>query len=464
MGRPRRSGRTTAWKRLLIDPLGHMERLNGIAPREAVFRRKGGLPGQVFAAEILTRPVVLRRVGHELEVHVDRRGVANAIYTTEGKNRLCSDVLRDDRRELAAGLDADVHAFMMEADDGSWLEIPTEKIPLRWASAGVLPVVTWRGQVWSPFFFRDIAPVGWNIAAGSSETEAELNRPVSFGLREFVEEMIVLSRPPATGAEMAAKTFPHIIEGRGQLRAALKTVNRHLDVRSREDGFTIAPFPERAGDIPPERAIEAEFARTRTRLHIRDEKGEQVLSDVLVCFNLLELGIEVISVLEYVLADDDYLLDGEMLAPVGGKTELIRMPVAMISQRYLREVFGTSNADLVYDRPSLIEYIAAHDVWRQVRAGQPSILPDRPPRPDEMVVFGWDVDRRAELAGTDWRDDGWKSDPMRVRHRKWGKTFARFFETGQRTGPPRAAYPYFTAGSAKSVAYYFSQSEGSEQP
>jgi hypothetical protein len=287
---------------------------------------------------------------------------------------------------------------------------------------------------------------------------------VSFGLREFVEETIVLSRAPETGAKVVAKTFPYIIEERGQIHSALKTVNRHLNVRARQDGFAVAAFPAKVDNIPADRTIEADFAGTRTRLHIRDDKGEEILSNVLVCFNLLELGIEIVSVLKYELADEDYLLDGEMLTPAGGKTELIRMPVAMISHQYLREVFGSGDTDLVYEHPPLIEYTPAHDVWRQVRAGQPSVCPARPPRPDEVVVFGWDVDRRAELSGLGSRDEGWKSDPMRVRHRKWGKMFARFFEPGQRTGPPREAYPYFTAGSAKSIAYYFSQSVEGELP
>jgi hypothetical protein len=438
-----------------------MEETEGIASRKAVFGTKGGLPGQVFAAEILTRPVVLRRAGGALEVHIDRRGVTQAVYTTAGKNRLCREVLRDETLERAVHLDADIHAFMMEAGGGSWLEIPTQMFPLRWASAGVLPVVRWRGHVWSPFFFRDIPPVGWNIAAGSSETDAELRRPVAFGLREFVEETIVLSQPPKRGLEVAARTFPHIIEETGQAKAALETVNRHLEVRSQEDGFVVAPFPTRVDRVPAGSAIEANFARTQTRLHVRDDGGEEVLENVLVCFNLLELGIEVISVLEYDLADDDYLLDGEMLAPVGGKTELIRMPVAMISHRYLREAFGTGHADLKYERPPLAEYVREHDVWRQVRSEQPSVRPASPPHPEDMVVFGWDVDRRAELAGR--RDEAWKSDPMRIRHRQWGKTFARYFETGQRTGPPREAYPFFTAGSAKSASYYFSQQQGGER-
>ena len=432
----------------------------GIAPRELVFGHKEGLPGQVFAAEILTRPIVLRRSGGILEIHIDRRGVKNAVYTTEGKNRLCRETLQGARLETARRLDEDIHAFMVEAGDGSWLEIPVPEIPLRWASGGVLPVVTWRGEVWSPFFFRDISPVGWNIAAGSSETEAELCRPVSFGLREFVEETIVLPQRPHTGFELHAKTFPNIMkDDKAQLRAALETVNRHLDIRSREDGITLTPFP--VDKVPSDRAIEANFVPTKTRLHIKSENGDEELSDVLVCFNLLELGIEVISVIRYELRDDDYLLDGETLTPVGGKAELIRMPVAMITHAYLEQVFGCQPARLDYDRPPLIDYSVEADVWKQVRSGQPSVSPARPPVPGEIVVFGWDVDRRAELAGAgSFHDVAWKADPMRIRHRKWGKTFSRYFELDDAIGAPRQAYPYFTAGSAKTIAYYFSQSEG----
>lgn len=432
----------------------------GIAPRATVFGTPGGLPGQVFAAEILERPVVLRRSREGLEVHVDRRGVSEAVYTTEGKNRLCGETLQGDRLQLAARLDEDIHAFMMEAGDGSWLEIPTARIPLRWASGGVLPIVTWRGREWSPFFFRDIAPVGWNIAAGSSETDAELRRPISFGLREFVEETIVLSQPPKPGIEIVAKTFPRIMDDDTQMRSALESVNRHLAIRSREDGLDLPLFPEDAGEISPERSIDVDFAPTRTRLVVRSEDGEEELSNVLVCFNLLELGIEVMSVVRYHMADDDYLLDGEMLTPVGGREELIRMPVAMISTDYLKESFATTRSGLVYEQPPMIDYDPKHDVWKQVRAGQPSVLPHRPPRRDEITVFGWDVDRRAELAGESARDSSWKSDRMRIRHRKWGKMFARFFETGQRVGPLREAYPYFTAGAAKTAAYYFAQTKG----
>jgi hypothetical protein len=434
--------------------------IDGIASRDLVFGPGPGLPGQVFAAEILTRPVVLRRSGDTLEVHVDRRGVTHAVYTTEGKDRLCGERLRGERLGLAVRLDEDIHAFMMEAGDGSWLEIPTRDIPLRWASGGVLPVVEWRGGAWSPFFFRDIPPVGWNIAVGSSETEAELNRPVSFGLREFVEETIVLPRPPQAGVEIEAKSFPYIMTDDGaEIDRALESVNRHLAIRSREDGLTLPGFPP--GDVPVERAIDTNLVPTGTRLYIRDEDGEVEISNVLVCFNLLELGIEVVSVARFELEDDDYLLDGEMITPVGGAVELVRMPIAMISHAYLEAAFGGQHTGLEYGNPPLAIYDAAADVWKQVRASRPSVKPHRPPILGEIAVFGWDVARRMKLgAGRSLDDHRWKTDPMRTRHRKWCKSFARYFETDEAVGTPHEVFPFFTAVSAKTMTYYFSQTEG----
>jgi hypothetical protein len=245
-----------------------------------------------------------------------------------------------------------------------------------------------------------------------------------------------------------------------EIERALESVNRHLAIRSREDGLTLPAFAP--GDIPAKRAVDTSTVPTRTRLFIRGEDGEAEISDVLVCFNLLELGIEVVSVVRFELEDDDYLLDGEMLAPVGGRVELVRMPIAMISHAYLEAVFGRQQAGVEYGNPPLVDYDAASDVWKQVPAGRPSVKPARPPILGEIAVFGWDVGRRMTLGvGRSLDDHRWKTDPMRTRHRKWCKSFARYFETEETVGTPNQVYPFFTALSAKTMAYYFSQTEGS---
>jgi hypothetical protein len=63
--------------------------------------------------------------------------------------------------------------------------------PLRYANGGVLPVVRLEGRDYFWLFYRDIFPIGWNIANGASDTTVELLDPNRVVFREFGEEVIV---------------------------------------------------------------------------------------------------------------------------------------------------------------------------------------------------------------------------------------------------------------------------------
>jgi hypothetical protein len=63
--------------------------------------------------------------------------------------------------------------------------------PLRYANGGVLPVVRLDGRDYFWLFYRDIFPVGWNIANGASDNTGEMLDPNRIVLREFGEEVIV---------------------------------------------------------------------------------------------------------------------------------------------------------------------------------------------------------------------------------------------------------------------------------
>lgn len=72
--------------------------------------------------------------------------------------------------------------------------------PLRYGNGGVLPVIRWshadesgHDQVDEYFclFYRDIFPIGWNIANGASDDVEELKNPEMILLREFGEELLI---------------------------------------------------------------------------------------------------------------------------------------------------------------------------------------------------------------------------------------------------------------------------------
>ena len=62
--------------------------------------------------------------------------------------------------------------------------------PLRYANGGVLPIVRLEGRDYFWLFYRDIFPIGWNIANGASDNVSEMLDPTRIILREFGEEVL----------------------------------------------------------------------------------------------------------------------------------------------------------------------------------------------------------------------------------------------------------------------------------
>jgi hypothetical protein len=65
------------------------------------------------------------------------------------------------------------------------------KWPLRYANGGALPIVRFNGTRYVCLFYRDVFPVGWNIANGASDSYTEMYFPDRIIRREFGEEFVV---------------------------------------------------------------------------------------------------------------------------------------------------------------------------------------------------------------------------------------------------------------------------------
>lgn len=63
--------------------------------------------------------------------------------------------------------------------------------PLRYANGGVLPVIHLNGVEYFCLFYRDVFPIGWNIANGASDNLEEMLDPGRIIAREFGEELLV---------------------------------------------------------------------------------------------------------------------------------------------------------------------------------------------------------------------------------------------------------------------------------
>lgn len=393
-------------------------------------------PNQVFAIALLIRDLCLERVKDDrIRLTLDREGASHAVVTTPGKKALCERFLTSDTLVRAHGLDREIDRFLRRQSDEPSLPISLDRWPLRWASGGVLSVVRWRGRTWTPFFFRDIEPFGWNLSLGSSERGDDLSNPWTFQIREFLEEMIVLDREPRVDGEAEFKRF-YFDRGdlENEIRRAETFAAEHIGRRLERDRVHIRNEPLAESD--DRLLVKASIQSTRMELVIRPGAKRPPFYDVLLCINLLELGIEVVKVVTWELDDGDYLLDGEAYKE-DGEVELVRMPMALISHGYLQRAFGRGAAPPQYD----------------VRV-QPSYDgPQIPPR--DIHIFPFDAARRRAIALGEAPGTAWEKE----RYSEWLKAYGKYFFDARGGVTSAHALPRFTPAATKIMTYYFADRE-----
>lgn len=406
-----------------------MENVSGFDTIKTVFTEKD-LKGRVFAVELLTQPLTLSKKDGKKVIKIDRRNVTHAIYTNTAKTLLCKSCFEDLKpKEKAKELDHQIHNFFLGNSLNSKIEIPLENLPLRWASGGVFPVVRYKKEDWTLFFFRDIPPFGWNIPLGSSENHDHLNDPWSFLWREFLEEFLVICQKPKYTFDKNGNLVP--LEYK-QMRigninnlfyahaTAEQFSRKHIKIRKECDQLFL---------VDSQQEVNLNINNTKNTLSILMENGSNQWENVLVAINPLELGIEVVAVVTFNLEENDYVLDGEILEPLGGTQEIVRMPVALISHRYLQKAFGSGQLNY----------------YGEI---QPSVKSE-PISQDEFVLFDWDIFRRIYIAVNPKLGKG--TEARRYKKTILDPNFGDFFQNKDELYIPS----FFTPTSAKIVSYYF---------
>jgi hypothetical protein len=436
----------------LFDP-------DGVVPYKLFQHYGKRLPSEVFAAELLSQPVVLCRKKDKLIVRINRDEVKNVVISNRGKNVTLCDRYVTPRRQEWIDLDIQIQQLIAGTSKNSDLMIPTIELPLRWASGGVLSLITCGGKIWVPLFFRDIAPVGWNVSLGSTERcfdadiilksepdfslENELSEPWKFLLREFLEETLIIDRPPRLAENSCRRVFQFDGSHKDQVSQAQADlfVSEHVRLRNDYDGLRLDKAKE---------SIELEIVNnTDMVLTITGHQEEDHIDrNVLVVINPLELGIEVIKVFEYEIKEDEFMLDGEILITREGKNiekELVRMPFALISLEYLWHAFG---------KPGFVPDFTDEEKLPAVKGSAPF-------SGDDLKLFGWDVLRRRQIVISPEQKKGKELD----RYQKWCDNFATEFEKCLETGDP-SGLPYrFTPSTAKVINTYFNcSSHGRQKP
>lgn len=420
----------------------------GFAPLQKIMGMD--IDEQVFSVGLVNQPLQLYKDGGIKTIELNRQTVPDVgLFTNQAKRKLSQACLKpEEMQQWARQVDEKMHRFFLGIED-SGVKVPLSEFPLRWASGGAFPVVTYPGQPqkWTPLFFRDIPPYGWQIPLGASERYVEWVLPRSMSWREFLEELFVVRPISDDEYEYRQPKIPFNqldLSGFESISSALDAssfATEHREMRLRCDGMRLKP-----GKKLPIRVQE-----TDTRLKICLE-GDSVMEygNILMAINPSELGIEVVVIVEYELNENDIVLDGEICEPHGKPKWLVRQPVALLSHKYLQKVFGKGKFEtLNYNAP----------VQGSVEVP--------PPEKDEIIVFGFDIElRNAIIAGKAGLPD------ERKNYQQW---YERFYRKGRNilaqrgvTASDDEPYHYlldyflnekgntlFTPTAAKIASYYF---------
>lgn len=304
-------------------------------------------------------------VRHVLRVTLNDKHARLGIFSNAGKQFLNWYYKLDDahiRTQLLGG-STTLHQQMLAREMGA-IAVPratNHVLPWRWASGGILPVVRYRGQSWVALFFRDIPPIGWNVANGASESLEETTQLDRVCGGEFSEEMTLLRGPQPIMNIVRQAIIIDKISGSPMSRNPDKSdasandhdekkddeyVKTYRSVRAAHDGIAISWEPEatrfRNGHYEMPNGYPVEINNWRT-------------GGVIWSLNPLECGIEVIRIFSFEMDDtkqdgktvNEWLADGEIYPSSSSPFPYqLRRPVVLLNVKYLLGVFRGQNNSL----------------------------------------------------------------------------------------------------------------------
>jgi len=215
------------------------------------------------------------------------------------------------------------------AQKGSVFSHNDPNFVFRWASAGTLPVLNIGRKEYYCLFFRDVFPIGWNIANGATDTAEELLNPLRALERELGEELVLFD--PERKVRYVLRPDKDTILDRPEFAVFRKHWRDQfpdLDITR----FRIAKLPLRWEKAPD-------------RVNVRMGKRSETLENCFVNINAEDFGIEVDKIARITVNERLVLCDGEVTAH-----RSLNRPVGLFEVSRLQKELLTGNISFVPDR------------------------------------------------------------------------------------------------------------------
>jgi len=244
-----------------------------------------------FLQVLLTR-FSLKRDGAGVELRLECGDDTPTISTRLGKSRIrkgISDFEKksDDYQKL-------FDSILIRGTKKTPLKYHDKGFPFRYASGGTLPIVRLDGRDYYCLFYRDISPIGWNIANGGCCTREELLDPTQTIRRELREELVIVDRSKRTqyvipGGERALLSRPHLAAQGGWTEIFKE----------------LAHYSFKEADLP------VKWLEGPDRVEVRVEDEHSEVRGCFLNINAADFGIEIDKVAKIAVNRNVVICDGE---------------------------------------------------------------------------------------------------------------------------------------------------------
>ncbi len=245
--------------------------------------------------QVLLTDFSLERLGEGSVLSIYLGGDAPTISVREAKHDVKSRIR--DFNAKAKKLQKQLDDFLVEKI-GTEPLISDPTFPFRYGSGGALPVLHLKGEEYYCLFYRDVDPIGWNIANGGTDTLTELLDPIETMHRELREELVIVNLKRKWRYVFADNYGkPLSLPEFAVARQIWKEHFPHHDFPSFEE----IELPLKWDNGPDELRIRTDLA------------GPQTISDCFLNINAEDFGIEVDRIAHLNIAEDTILCDGEII-------------------------------------------------------------------------------------------------------------------------------------------------------
>jgi hypothetical protein len=253
-----------------------------------------------------------------------------ATWNRTGREAVRGKVLKFDQK--AARYQEDLDRILLHDPSGTFHH-SDPGFPFRWASAGALPILNIGQDEYYCLFYRDVFPIGWNIANGATDTSAELLDPLQTLEREVGEELV-------------------IIDPEGKKRYVLRPDKDTLLDRPEFAVFRqlwCEQYPKLDISKFQPAQLPLRWERGPDKVNVRAEVHTKVLNRELTgCFvniNARDFGIEVDKIARMTVNDRLVLCDGEVTAH-----RALNRPVGLFAVRRVQDQIREGRTNFIPDR------------------------------------------------------------------------------------------------------------------